>query len=322
MPLERSSSPTTKSNSSNDITENGELEDTPPREQQIEQAREIITSCPKCGAPISPSQEDVVVTCRYCKFTVALAGAEEVKVHSMLENHLYSQQVVEAARRYMDKGIFRSGVAEEAKITQVKLRYLPFWTFPVTSTTTFSGTAGAGLQGEMRQLENTFADKRASKLSKFGNLLKAGASAFLESQQQNQAPRQVSEQFSSSYSWPILARKTDVQDINYYDVPTAKKIPFDMGKIQSDAEFLNTEYRREEAKLKVKAEVENKERGKASGKVDLLQSCNTNITIGDGELVVAPIWFVYYALKGENYTILVDGSEGKILGGGKPLFHM
>ena len=317
MPLVRSSSPTKESislnNSGNDEGTNG---------QQIETPKDIITACPKCGAPINPSQEDIVVTCRYCKFTVTLAGKDEVKIHSMLENHLYSQQVVEAAQGYMDKGVFRSGVAEEAVITKVKLRYLPFWTFPVTTNTACSGVTGAGLEGEMRQLENAFADKRASKLSKFGNLLKAGASAFLESRQQNQTPRQVSLTFSSSYAWPILARKTDVQEINYYDVPTARKIPFDMGRIPPDAEFLNTEYKQEEAKLKVKTEVENRERAIASGKVDTLQSCSTNVTIGDGELVVAPIWFVHYALKGENYTILIDGSEGKILGGGKPLFHV
>ena len=308
--------------SSGNKGDNYDTQDTISDEQQTGSPKKMTTSCPKCGAPINPNQEDIVITCRYCRFTLALASEEETKVQSMLENHLYSQQVVEAAQRYMDKGIFRSGVAEEASITNVKLRYLPFWTFPVTTSTTCSGITGTGLQGEMRQLENAFADKHASKLSKFGNLLKAGASAFLESQQQNQTPRQVSLSFSSSYAWPILDRKTDVQEISYFDVPTARKIPFDTGRIPSDAEFLNTEYKREEAKLKVKAEVENKEHAIAGGKVDTLQSCNTNITIGDGELVVAPVWFVYYTLKGESYTILIDGSEGKILGGGKPLFHM
>lgn len=322
MPLVRSSSPTEESITSDNSGDNSNPQDAMANEQQPEPPTEMITSCPKCGAPINPTQEDIVVTCRYCKYTVTLAGKDEIKVHSMLENHLYSQQVVEAAQRFMDKGIFRSGVAEEASIKNVKLRYLPFWTFPVTTNTTCSGITGAGLQGEMQQLENAFADKRASKLSKFGNLLKAGASAFLESQQQNQAPRQVSLSFSSSYAWPILARKTDVQEINYYDVPTAKKIPFDMGRIPSDAEFLNTEYKQEEARMKIKAEVESKERAIAGGKVDTLQSCNTSITIGDGELVVAPIWFVYYALKGESYMILIDGSDGKVLGGGKPLFHI
>lgn len=290
--------------------------------QPQESPKEIITSCPKCGASINPSQEDLIVTCRYCGFTVALAGANEIKNHSMLENHLFTQQAVEAAQKFMDKGIFRSGVASEATITNVKLRYLPFWTFSVTTYTSYSGVTGAGLSGEMQQVQNAFSNKRASKLSKFGSLMKAGASAYLEGQQRNQGPRTVSLSFSSSYIWPILARRSSIAEINYYDVPAAKKIPFDPGRIGSDAEFLNTEFKQEEAKFRVKAEVEDRERRVACGKVDTLQSCNVNATIGDGELVHAPIWFVHYCLKGDNYMILVDGSEGKILGGGKPLFHV
>jgi DNA-directed RNA polymerase subunit RPC12/RpoP len=282
----------------------------------------MITCCSKCGASVSPSLEDLIVTCRYCGFTVSLAGKDEIKVHSMLENQLYAQQAVEAAQKYMDKGIFRSGVAREAQITNAKLRYLPFWTFPVATYTTFSGITGAGLAGEMRQVEAALSDKRASKLSRFGNLMKAGASAYIESQQKNQGSRSVTLSFSSHYIWPILARRSAITEINYFDVPVVKKIPFDVGKIPSDAEFLNTEIKQEEAKLRVKAEAEAKERLIASGKVDTLQSCNMNITITDGELVHTPIWFVHYCLCGENYIILVDGSEGKILGGGKPLFHM
>lgn len=288
---------------------------------QPEPPKEMITSCPKCGASISPSQEDLIVTCRYCGFTVSLAGREEIKAHSMLENHFYAQQAVEAAQKYMDKGILRSGVAQEAKITTVKLRFLPFWTFPVSTNTAYSGVTGSGFAGEMSQVEEALSDKRASKLSKFGKLMKAGASAYLESQQKDRSPRTVSLSFSSHYSWPILARRSNITEINYYDVPAARKIPFDAGRIPSDAEFLNTEYKQEEAKLRVRAEVEAKERLLARGKVDTLQSCNVSTVIGDGELVHAPVWFVQYALKGENFLILVDGSEGKILGGGKPLFH-
>jgi len=240
----------------------------------------------------------------------------------MLENHLFTQQAVEAAQKYMDKGILRSGVSRDAQITNVKLRFIPFWTFPVNTQTNFSGITGAGLSGEMHQVEAALTDKRASKLSKFGKLVKAGASAYMEMQQQQQKdhkPTTVSLSFSSHYAWPILARKTMITEINYYDVPAARKIPFDVGKISSDAEFLNTEFNEEEAKPKVKAEVEARERLLASGRVDTLQSCGTNVNVGDGELVHAPIWFVHYTLKGENYIILVDGSEGKVLGGGRPL---
>jgi len=284
--------------------------------------REMITSCTRCSAPLSPSQEDLIITCRYCGFTISMATQEEIKIHSMLENRLYAQQAVEAAQKYMDKGIFRSGVSRDAQITNVKLRYVPFWTFPATTHTSFSGVTGTGLGGEMHQVEEAMTDKRVGKLMKFGKLMKAGASAYIEMQQKDRKPRNVSLSFSSNYVWPILARRTMISEINYYDVPAARKIPFDTGKISSDAEFLNTEFNEDEAKAKVRVEVENKERLIASGRVDTLQSCSTNVTVSDGELVHAPIWFVHYSLKGDNYVILVDGSEGKVLGGGRPMFKI
>ncbi len=296
------------------------MQPTPTMANAPPQKKAIPTSCTRCGAPTTPSQEDLIVTCRYCGFTIAVATSEEIKTHSMLENHLFTQQAVEAAQKYMDKGILRSGVSRDAQITNVKLRYIPFWTFPVNTQTHYQGITGAGLGGEFHQVEAAFTDKRASKLSKFGQLVKAGASAYVEMQQKDRKPTSVSLSFSSYYVWPILARKTMISEINYYDVPAAKKIPFDVGRIQSDAEFLNTEYTENEAKPKVEAEVQSRERLLASGRVDELQECQTNVSIGPGELVHAPIWFVQYSLKGDNYLILIDGSEGKTLGGGRPLF--
>ncbi len=287
---------------------------------QPKRPREVITSCTKCGAPVNPSQEDLIVTCRYCGYTISVATQDEIRQHSMLENHLLTQQAVEAAQKYMDKGLFRSGVAKNAQIGSAKLRYIPFWVFPANTTTQLSGVAGQGIAGELHQAQEAMSDKRASKLSKFGKLMMAGASAYAEMQQKDRKPRNVVLSFSNYYIWPMLARKTMISEINFYDVPAAKKIPFDVGRIPSDAEFLNTEFNEEEARGRVKPEVEAKERLIASGKVDTLQSCSTNVTIGGGELVHAPVWFVQYSLGGENYVILVDGCEGKVLGGGRPLF--
>ena len=283
-------------------------------------AREVITSCTKCGAPISPSQEDLIVTCRYCGYTISVATQDEIKQHSMLENHLLTQQAVEAAQKYMDKGLLRSGVSKNAQISNVKLRYIPFWVFPSSTTTQLSGVTGQGIAGELHQAQEALSDKKSSKLSKFGKLVIAGASAYAEMQQKDRKPRNVVLSFSNYYVWPMLARKTMINEINFYDVPAARKIPFDVGRIPSDAEFLNTEFNEAEARGRVKPEVEAKERLIASGKVDILQSCSTNVTIGDGELVHAPVWFVQYSLGGDNYVILVDSCEGKVLGGGRPLF--
>jgi len=278
------------------------------------------TNCSNCGAPFNVTQEDLIITCRYCGFTMTVATREEIKRHSMLENRLFAQQVVEAAQKYMDKGIFRVGVSKDASITNVKLRYVPFWVCSANANTFFRGVTGSGIMGEIHQAQEAVTDKRASGLKKFGKLVLAGAKAYAETQQKDRRPQSVSYSFSNNYIWPTLARRTMISEINYYDVPAARKIPFDVGKISPDAEFLNIELSEEEAKAKLKSEVEAKERLIASGKVDTLETCNTNVALGEAELVHAPVWFVHYTLKGENYVIAVDGCEGKVLGGGRPLF--
>jgi len=280
------------------------------------------TNCTNCGAPLNLTQEDLVVTCRYCGFTMTVATREEIKKHSMLENRLFSQQAVEAAQKYMDKGIFRVGVSKDASITNVKLRYVPFWVCSANANTSFKGVTGTGIMGEIHQAQEATSDKRSSGLAKFGKLMLAGAKAYAETQQKDRRPRTISYSFSNNYIWPTLARQTMISEIDYYDVPATRKIPFNVGKIQPDAEFLNIELNEEEAKAKVKSEVEAKERLIASGKVDTLETCNTNVVLGEAELVHAPVWFVHYMLKGENYVIAVDGCEGKVLGGGRPLFKI
>jgi DNA-directed RNA polymerase subunit RPC12/RpoP len=285
-------------------------------------AQPLPTNCSRCGAPITVTQEDLIFTCRYCGFTMTVASREELKAHSMLENRLLSQQAVDAARKYMDKGIFRVGVSKDAQITSVKLRYVPFWVCQATTNTFLKGVTGTGVMGEIHQAQEAVSDKRSSGLAKFGKLILAGAKAYAETQQKDKSPRHVSYSFSNTYIWPTLARRTMISEINYYDVPATRKIPFDVGKVPQDAEFLNIELNEEEAKAKIRAEIEAKERLIASGKVDTLETCSVNVTLGEAELVHAPVWFVHYTLKGENYVIAVDGCEGKVLGGGRPLFSI
>lgn len=289
---------------------------------QHSQISPLPTNCTRCGAPITITQEDLIFTCRYCGFTMTLATREEIKRHSMLENHLFAQQAVEAARKYMDKGLLRVGVSKEAQIINVKLRYVPFWVFQANANTWFRGIAGTGIMGELHQAEEAVKDKRAGGFEKLGKIFFAGVKAYAEMQQKEKKPQTVSYSFTNSYIWPTLARRTLISEINNYDVPVSRKIPFDVGKIPSDAEFLNIELDEEEAKTKVKAEIEAKERLIALGKVDTLEKYKTNVVISEGELVHVPIWFIHYTLKGENYVIVVDGCEGKVLGGGRPLFKI
>jgi len=279
------------------------------------------TSCDRCSAPLSVSQEDVIITCKYCGFTMTLATLEEIKKHSMLENYLHKPQVVETAKNYMDKGILRRGVAEKAQITDVKLRYVPFWVFPTEATTNYGGTRGSGM-AQLREMGHAVTDKKKSGLSKFGKFVKAGATLALEQKLGDGKRRTVRDYFSSHYNWTTLARMAMISDINYYEVPAERKIPFDSSKIPTDAEFLNTELKEEETKSKVRAEVEIKQRELVSERVDGIDFCNTSVVVGEGELIHAPVWFVHYRIDEENYAIAVDGCTGKVLGGGRPLFKI
>jgi DNA-directed RNA polymerase subunit RPC12/RpoP len=285
----------------------------------------IPTNCPKCGAPFTVTQEDIFITCRYCGYSLTIASRQRLGKHSMLETRFFRQQAAEAAQKYMDKGIFRVGVAKESVITNVMLRYLPFWIFRSNSTTSFRGTIGGSGMGLP-----TGGGRDAQTAEAIGKLILVGADAYMRSKggrgmgvgyNQN-APRPVAQTFSNQYTWPVLARAAMISEVNFYGIPTEKKIPFDQGKIPSDAEFLRSEMTEAEAKEKAKVEIEAKERKIASGKVSTLETISTNIYFGEGELIHAPVWFVYYTLKGENYIIAIDACDGKVLGGGRPLFKL
>ncbi len=77
----------------------------------------------------------------------------------MLLNVISSEQAIETAKKWMDKGIFRANVASESEITNVELKYLPVWTTPVTVTGNWSGRHHGGYQADSRQMTDSFKKK-------------------------------------------------------------------------------------------------------------------------------------------------------------------
>lgn len=284
---------------------------------------QVPTNCPRCGAPFTVTQEDIFITCRYCGYSLTIASRQRLGKHSMIETRLFRQQVAEAAKRYMDKGIFRVGVSKESVITNIVLRYLPFWIFRANTTTSFRGTVGGGIGAPVGG-----SDAQAAEV--LGRIIIAGADAYMRSRggpgarigYNQSAPRPVAQTFSNTYVWPVLARASLIAEVNFYEIPAEKKIPFDQGKLPAEAEFLKPEMNEEEARLKAKAEIEARERQIAGRRVSVLETISTTMYLSEGELIHAPVWFVYYTLKGENYVIAIDGCEGRPLGGGRPAFKI
>jgi hypothetical protein len=48
-------------------------------------------------------------------------------------------------------------------------------------------------------------------------------------------------------------------------------------------------------------------------------SINTNVQVGEAQLLTVPLWFAQYKYKGKMYSIIAEGASGKILEGKAPL---
>ena len=97
--------------------------------------------CFSCGAPIAFNPGEIIATCRYCGFTQVIeTGQSFVFEHSLIVNEYKPEQVDDLVRNWMRSGFMKpSDMARASKISEANLMYLPFWTIPLTATTTYKG---------------------------------------------------------------------------------------------------------------------------------------------------------------------------------------
>jgi len=120
------------------------------------------------------------------------------------------------------------------------------------------------------------------------------------------------------YDWLILARKATQFPTRAYDVPLEGKVPYDFRKIESFAKVLNSEIEKDEAVEKAKQQIEAHHQFLAKQEVDKIIKMRTDFKFGDAVYLHAPIWFVAYEYKKENYQIILDGATGMVLKGDIP----
>jgi len=115
------------------------------------------------------------------------------------------------------------------------------------------------------------------------------------------------------YDWLVLGRKGAQFPTREYSIPNTGKIPFDFKRIDSGANFLNSEMTSEEAIQRAKDEVEANQRFLAKQEVDQITSFNTSFKVDRPTYIHAPIWFSTYEYKDRSYNALLDGSSGAVI---------
>jgi hypothetical protein len=99
----------------------------------------------------------------------------------------------------------------------------------------------------------------------------------------------------------------------------ANKIPFKIENVSQGAKLINGDVDEETAKEKTESGIRNYHRNQALAEVDQLQSINTNIQLGEAQLLTIPFWFIQYKYKNKLYPIIINGSSGDVVEGEAPM---
>ena len=235
--------------------------------------------CSHCGAPVEFKPGEIIVTCKYCGFTTVIETGEAFNFeHSLLLNKYDETQIEELIRDWMHSGFMKP--PDLAKKSKILEKNLVYLPFWVVSVEAKSSYKG-------------IFERIAPPIVKEGKI-------------------------EQEYNWLVLAREAAEFPTREYDVPLEGKIPYDFRKIEGFAKVLNSEIDRDEAMELAKQQIEVHHRYLLRQDVDKIVEMNTEINVKQMVYLHAPIWFIKYDYRGENYQLLIDGATGTVIRGDIP----
>lgn len=267
--------------------------------------------CPACGAPIKPAFGEMVITCDYCGGSVTLGGDgwKEINKHTMLTLKITDRNAaLKTVHDSMDTGFFNRKAFEEAKISEERLSYVPFWVMPASAATTYQYQAVATSVGA------TIGTMAAGAL--LGSALGGGRGGYAV------VPifagpvvnPNRSETVSGNYEYPVVAVKamSDYQPKDY-QFGLADRTFFDKKNIPEGTPILNGDLGEDAAHHSAEAYVQQLQSEVVHKKHSMVSQLKTQVTISDGELLHVPIWYFRLEHKGQNTVVLIDGHAGRVI---------
>ena len=235
--------------------------------------------CSHCGAPVEFKPGEIIATCKYCGFTTVIGTGQAFTFeHSLLLNNYNIDQIEGLVRDWMRSGFMKPG--DLAKKSKITEKNLTYLPFWVVS------------------LEST---------TKYKGIF------------ERISPPIVKEgQIKKEYNWLVLARGAAGFPTREYDVPLAGKIPYDFRKIEGFAKLLNSEMQRDQAVELAKQQIDTHHRFLLQQDIDRIVEASTALELKQMVYLHAPIWFIKYEYKDNNYRLIVDGSTGMVLKGDIP----
>jgi len=276
--------------------------------------------CPTCGAPLSPKFGEMVITCEYCGGTVTLgeAGWREIQKNTMLPLKLVEKEaVIAAVRSMMDQGFLRRHLQESSVLEELNLSVVPYWIIPVSARTSIvaaDAVAEVGSIATTAALFGLMAGGMGNRRGGMGGAMMEGAvlGTVLGGGGGRNATKTV--QLDNNYEFPVVALKalTEYQPHDYQFDLGERQI-FDVAKFPKGIRALNGDVGEEVAKYQAKALVDQAQARKAHSQYHMIQQMNTQMEVGEGEMLHVPVWFVRYDHKGSKIVLVVDGNSGLLI---------
>jgi len=274
--------------------------------------------CPSCGAPISPKFGEMVITCEYCGYGVALGsdGWSSIQKQTMLPLTVADKDAaLDKIHSLLDRGFLHRHLQENSTLEEMNLTIVPYWVIPVSARTSIIATDAAAEAGSLATTAALIGVMGASmgggRRGGFGGApLLAGA--MLGTTMAGRRNPTKTYQLDNNYNFPIVALKalTEYQPSSYQFHLDSRTI-FDVSKIPKGIKILNGDVGEDAAKYQAKTLVDQLQSTKAQSEHHMIQRITTDSDVAEGELLYAPIWFARYDHKGNKMVLVLDGNSGE-----------
>ena len=119
---------------------------------------------------------------------------------------------------------------------------------------------------------------------------------------------------SEIYNYPVVALRalTEYQPHDF-EFSLRERELFDATKVPRGIKIINGDVSEEDAKYMARTLVDQLQSRKAHDRYHMIQQINTEISVGDAELLHAPVWAARYNFKDEKIVMIVDGNSGAII---------
>ena len=287
------------------------------REEILAPSDARILKCPSCGAPLTPHFGEMVITCSYCGSSVNLGseGWRSINKHSMLVLKVTDRHAVERViHDEMNKGLLRIRVHERSKLEEMNLTLVPYWIVSVSARTNIVAADTASQVGTAAATAALFgAIAGEGRHSRGGGIVEGAMLGSMMSGGLSGSMRK-SYQMSDNHNYPVVALKalTEYQPHDF-EFDLRDRILFDSRKVPSGVRILNGDISEDDAKQLAKILVDQLQSRKAHEKYHMIQQIDTEVSVGQAELLHVPVWAARYDFKGKKIVVVVDGNSGKMI---------